>query len=284
METQIIVALISSCLGGVIVAVVNHLLTRRHGEVEVQKIIAETKHIETITKNMLEEAERIREESSKELEKVHDEISLATQTISQVTTFKNYKDAFGEMTQFIINYLETCKKNNEHAPTVDLKLIAVAMTFSWEHFISTDLIEIINDYPAASFNISIAFVHHHYLRVRNVGSTTGINWPDICEKRLKDVQEFERDCKESFGNRVTFDYKTFHNLPHWHGWLVNNSQLYLGRTDWTFENHTHKLRVGQNLYRSFDDTNEQGEQRIELFKSWHRYYFEYEPSFEEYAG
>lgn len=59
MNTEIIVALITSVIGGSLVAIVNHILTRRKNDAEIKKLEAEIDKLRAETKKTLAEAEKI---------------------------------------------------------------------------------------------------------------------------------------------------------------------------------------------------------------------------------
>jgi len=70
----------------------------------------------------------------------------------------------------------------------------------------------------------------------------------------------------------------YENLPHWHGILINDGILFMGRTDWNFpdpelEKLPYFLYVGQAEYRLFrKDDFTGGGGRIKRFISWFNYY------------
>lgn len=210
-------------------------------------------------------------ESQKQIEK----LTESTRELKQVTSYKNYKQAFQELEDNIRTYLETCKSERIASPTIDLKLIAVAMTFSWEHFILTVIPDLLDDFPTLTINLDIVFVSHKHLQTLKIGHGD-IDWLKKSEDRVAEVKEFHQKYRKRFGKRFNFRAKTYANLPHWHGWLFNEDHLYMGRTSWDiYENNLPILKVGQNKYRHFEEPNENVEasERIELFKNWHKYYF-----------
>jgi hypothetical protein len=80
---------------------------------------------------------------------------------------------------------------------------------------------------------------------------------------------------ERYKGRLIFTARTYKNLPHWHGLLVNEEQLFQGRTNWHFIEQKPTLTVGGNRYRYFNSLDAEGTERIELFGNWHRYYFDF---------
>ncbi len=77
MATEIITALISSVVGGLLVAIVNHLLTRRRTEAEVEKLKAEAEKIRA-------ETEKVRSEIGRLSTTVEEASYLATSTSERI--------------------------------------------------------------------------------------------------------------------------------------------------------------------------------------------------------
>ncbi len=173
---------------------------------------------------------------------------------------------------------------------LELLLIAVAMKYSWD-FIEDELPKILekDEYSFASFKLKIAFVDSDHLSQLDI-SKEGTDWADIASKRETAIPEYKKGMSRDFGNRFACEFRTYENIPHWHGWLIRETTakrgadtseyLFLGRTKWE---HYHKngrrrkqpkLTVGQNEYRYFTNETTPGASRINLFVQWHTYYFE----------
>jgi hypothetical protein len=233
---------------------------RLQRENEVDKI----KHQIEIEKTKLEES-RI------EAEKLRSE----TKGLQQSRHYQNYRDAFQDIEKYIEEYLNDYLEHGIKEPLVDLKLIAVAMTFSWDFFIVTAIPRILRNFHTSKIKLDVLFVDYKHLNLAKTGKD-GVNWGEISEIRLKEVREFASRCQD-YNGRLVFTAKTYKNIPHWHGWLINDQHLFLGRTDWTFDGKDNKpqLRVGQNEYRHFDGTSAEGARRIDLFQRWQKYYYEF---------
>ena len=207
--------------------------------------------------------------------------------------------ALDELYKTIKKYLE--KRVKTGPVTLELKLIAVAMTYSWE-FIEEKIPLLLNqdEFSSVTINLQVAFADHRYLN--QVGlkiSKEGKDWAKTSKLNETKIPKYEKGMTEYFGNRFSCEFRTYKNLPHWHGWLVqevaNNhadqsnsrendaitTHLFMGRTRWE---HTYpkngnrrnppKMTVGQNEYRLFTDKTKHGLSRIELFEQWHLYYFD----------
>lgn len=201
--------------------------------------------------------------------------------------------ALETLNKTLVDYL---KRRVKSGPLhLELKLVAVAMTFSWD-FIVDKLPKILEhkDFASVSINLSVCFVDCDYLSRLKI-STEGRNWGETSRLAEKSIPSFKKMMRK-FENRFTCEFHTYENLPHWHGWLItekgfnndllNNEEviqyLFLGRTRW--ENITGvnlkrkylpKLTVGQNEYRLYTNETKQGRSRISLFEQWHAYYFEH---------
>lgn len=204
--------------------------------------------------------------------------------------------ALNELNDTVIQYLE--KRVKSGSVELDLKLIAVAMTFSW-NFILLKLPAILErkEFSDVSVNLSVCFVDSEYLdaRQRKI-SEKGINWQERSEWVERRISEYKKDMRKRFGDRLSCDFRTYTNLPHWHGWLIKEGNatihkrrdmdqeaceyLILGRTRWVHPKTRSgkslpKMTVGQNEYRVYTDQTKQGKSRISLFEQWHTYYFDY---------
>jgi hypothetical protein len=147
------------------------------------------------------------------------------------------------------------------------------MTFSWG-FIRDRMPKILRDYPDSYATVELAFVEHKYLESLNL-ENYDINWSDESKQRVRDINNFINGLPEQLTERLCIVARLYKNLPHWHGFLIDDEYLFLGRTDWSFSRNKPKLTVGQNKYRYFDRSSTMGIERIELFKDWHKYYLQY---------
>lgn len=187
--------------------------------------------------------------------------------------YEDYSEAFRDLEKRIRDSINENMKNGIEKPKVKLKLIAVAMTFSWK-FIVSKLPKILQQYSTAEIDVEVAFIQPEHLDSLGLAHQE-INWTAESQMRINEVKEFAKLCHDQYQGRLKFTAKTYKNLPHWHGWLVNEDFLFLGRTNWQFPNNHPKLLVGQNKYRYFDNTSIEGSERIQLFANWQRYYFQY---------
>ena len=82
---------------------------------------------------------------------------------------------------------------------------------------------------------------------------------------------------EEAKKRFSVEIRTYQSIPQYHGIIINNHRLFLGRTDWIFDHEKPELTVGENRYRYFDSKtrigDERGKERIDLFLHWHKFYW-----------
>lgn len=281
MSTEIIVAIITaftsiliSIISGSLVAVIGYFFTRQKIKAESDNLQAQTNKVQAEAEKIRIEAENLRKESAENV-KVAIEISeSAKDLLGQGKEYQYYKDAFAQMEKTIQEYIDDSARRGV-IPVVRLKLIAVAMTFSWEFFIST-FIPLILENSKAKIELDILFLDWNYLKNDINPRITDIDWVSKSKTRLDEVKNFSKKYKQ-FKSRFSFRAKVYRNLPHWHGWLINNDHLFLGRTDWIFDGDDTRpeLRVGQNEYRHFDKSSSEGSRRINLFELWQKYYFDF---------
>lgn len=190
--------------------------------------------------------------------------------------YNDYHDALPDAERLIISCLKAEASNIQSkvdTSPIEIKIIAVSMTFSWG-LIRYRLPKMLKDYPDARINIEVLLVDSTYLESLDL-ENYDFNWAEESKQRVKQVNDFVTGLPEPLSNRLTISARLYKNLPHWHGILINNECLFIGRTDWEFPTGKPKLSVGQNKYRYFDRSSSLGSERINLFVNWHKYYFQF---------
>ena len=187
---------------------------------------------------------------------------------------KDYED-FRLAFQAIHTCVEESIQNHPKRPQgnieITLKLLAVAMTFSWKNFICHSIPLILRKYPDVKIALEILFVDSEYLDQLSI-SEHETNWVKESKQRIVDIEEYCKTIVVEFEDRLQFHARTYKNLPHWHGWMIGKEHLFLGRTKWLFDNELPRLSVGQNEYRYFNSSERKGKERIHLFSSWYQFY------------
>lgn len=185
--------------------------------------------------------------------------------------FTDYIEALQDTEKRIRECLEGNKLNCTNH--VDIKILAVSMTFSW-NFVAGKVTKILKDYANAHINIEILLVDSDYLESLQLESYD-INWAAESRQRVTQIKNFINGLPDNWRDRFSISARVYRNIPHWHGFLVDGEHLFLGRTDWDFSTNKPKLSVGQNKYRYFNRSAVAGSERIDLFSDWHKYYFEF---------
>lgn len=161
---------------------------------------------------------------------------------------------------------------------LDIKITAVSMHYSWPAFVSN-----ISDWLSRQNNckikLSILLVDPSYINKLPFDKSP-INWADETERRINDMDELVKNLTDSQKLRLDCSIKFFDGLPQYHGILINDDELFLGRTDWEFRvDKPPQLTVGQNRYRYFNRRTTEGEdrgsERVNLFLHWHQFYYQY---------
>jgi len=139
-------------------------------------------------------------------------------------TFKNFAEVAEPLRDLI-------KKRIMGGKSVSIKVISVSAKYSWP-FLKTIVLDILNNPPSnKDTKLSI-----------NIGVTT----PQKLEEW--DLTDWKLDCKSQIAtfknmvevhknglsnNRIELNMFGYDNLPHWHGVMVDDEILFLGRTEWS---------------------------------------------------
>ncbi len=179
--------------------------------------------------------------------------------------------ASGEIIECIESELK--KLNNRRGgekKILRLKFIGVSMSFSWATIVEGKLEELVKNNPNIIFVVEGAFVDHRYLSGLQVRPDKP--WAEISEHTEEQFVKFGQRMKKEYGDRFDLRVIVCNTLPQWHGWLVSDAYLYLGRVRFEFVgNERPSLQVGENEYRYFYKTPtgfSQGDIRIDLFTNW----------------
>ena len=183
--------------------------------------------------------------------------------------YDDHLDAFEDINK-LIEELHTIENRQQ----LTIKIVAVAMTYSWS-FLERDITRLLRKHPNLHIRIQASFVDDVHLSNSRLDLEDGTIWPDEALSRKNGFPEQVKKMKDRFGDRIFIGAKTYNNLPHWHGVLIDRQFLYLGRSSWSYPRSSPKLAVGENKYRHYDHKTTGGKERIKLFDSWHTYYFKH---------
>ena len=197
--------------------------------------------------------------------------------VEQEVPFKDYLSAYNHLEDTINSYLNKCKDEEITNPKLRIVIIAVSMFCSWR-FLKERIPSFLEENPGLSVDLKLLWVDPERLDSIKI-STSEINWAQTSRDRIEEAkietEKFLNSHPQCCG-RLRLRAWVYHNLPHWHGILVNYKFLYLGRVNWSFpEEGRPKLSCGHNKYRYFDKDSSMGKERIELFTNWYKYYVDF---------
>lgn len=158
---------------------------------------------------------------------------------------------------------------------VVLSFIGVSMSFSWNSIIEGQLEALIKANPTVNFGLEGVFVDHLFLKDLCLNSEPK-NWAEYSEKNEANFHRFGERMRREVGERFVMRVKVIRNLPHWHGWLIGDHHLFLGRVRFTFtKDDCPSMQVGENEYRYYYRTHSgdtAGDARVDLFDNWLQFY------------
>lgn len=256
-------------------------------EIELNKIKLE------VEENKRKVIEEVQENSKKLIEEVAGQQEALTQATTQ-SVKKLMSDAFYNLyygkympnNEAYENAVEQVKKylednqSNKHAQ-IDIKITAVGMAFSWRAFID-HLPDWLESHQLCHFDIQILLSDPEHLDKMPIDRTPK-HWAQESRNRITDLDNMMEALLPQQKERVNCTIRTFEAIPQYHGILLNNEHLFLGRTDWIFTRCANgrdpQLTVGENRYRYFhkstDVDQDRGSERVGLFCNWHKYRWEY---------
>lgn len=252
MDNTIIVALIGF-LGAILVPIITFILNKIQTN-EIKRSFSKN------SEDIIEQLEHIRE-------------------------YPNFPAIVNDITGEINKYIENCNEEEKSA-TIELKLIAVAMTYSWPDFIDLTIDKFLKskkpEHENLNITLKILYVDHQYLE-KYIDAKQQVYDPkgrvSTSMQRDTDIIAFYNKHKQKFLGQNNFEAKTIRDLPQWHGWLVktDKDRLYLGETRWELSNNGPILRVGENEYRRFEEGSPQSNNQIDWYKGWFDYYWDSKP-------
>lgn len=175
--------------------------------------------------------------------------------------FDNHSAAQGEMRRVI----ESIAKSND---VIRLRAMGLSLAYTWPFL--EEIIRSMSTSRRLRFDIELAIGAPKYLDQKGLS-----RWSKKALATLSAIEELASKFKPIKDGRTRILVSQYENLPHWHGMLINDSVLFLGRSHWEFDEvgMPPQLYLGQMSYRLFffDDLIG-GADRIALFRGWFRYY------------
>lgn len=148
---------------------------------------------------------------------------------------------------------------------VNINVIAVALRFTWDFFESEMSAWVLkmNDRSRLCFNLAI--VDPELLGARGLDG-----WRTSALGVKSRIESF---VQSNYDPRIEVTLFSYENIPHWHGMLINASELFMGRTRWNQDvGGKWQLSVGQEAYRLYLADQAGGLERIRMFSSWFDWY------------
>ncbi|MES3017461.1 MAG: hypothetical protein V4721_06770 [Bacteroidota bacterium] len=154
-------------------------------------------------------------------------------------------------------------KNND----VSIRILGVSAQFSWKNLIELTLPDLFHiGRRKQKISVEVVIVDHEVLH----------DWgQSILSKESAHTKEnlpiFKKKYKTEFAeNKIDIKIWEYDNIPHWHGVLIDDDTLFMGRCKWQIKDDKYYyLQVGQKEYRYFAKNDRfKGQTRIELFEQW----------------
>lgn len=272
--------MIIQSLGWPIVALILGMYALNLFKTSVQSLIARIDKIEKNVVTFVKEQDGVQtavkalEQGVEELEQGVGTIGSAIQDLRYGTYLKNMK-TFSQAVDWVEKDLVSHNK-------LDIIISALGMAYSWKGFV-INIPKWLQTYPDCKITARFLLVNPDYLDALPMLKVP-TDWAKESRTRIKDIEDLLESIsdEQSARDRLCLEVRYYEGLPQYHGILLNNEQLFLGRTAWEFDSKSQKeptLTAGTNSYRYYNSTTKQGgdigAERIQLFFNWHRYIWEY---------
>jgi hypothetical protein len=260
------------------------MMTMTPGDIAVlSATIAICTAILTVFGNWLINLRKVRldmEKTKLEIVELRARLEKTEAQVNQGTPFFDFDDAVQGLTVVIERHLAALHKQVEdknNLPLLHLKLIAVGLHYS-QRFLDEEVDrdaafpKLLRRYHDVRVDIEILFVDGEYLEAEYNPGVYGVDWVQECKARKEDLGPLGERLMYRHPNLNSFTARKYKMLPQWHGWLINNDDLFLGTTTW----EGNCLKVGQNQYRYLDAKKATqdggvGNAHVEAFRGWHTY-------------
>jgi hypothetical protein len=210
-----------------------------------------------------------------EISKVHAGLRASYQELCSefkelITTREAVPISFEDHTAAQLAMFDCIRKALTSSPTrpVSIRAIGVSLRFSWP-FLQESIPKLLQELPGSRFSIELAMIDSEFLYDQGIE-----DWASAAEDVKQGILDYVQSRTEADPVNVTLFL--YYNLPQWHGVLVDNADLFLGRSEWRFNEvnpSSYQLTVGQNKYRWFRKNDRYGGfERIQLFNNWFEYF------------
>jgi hypothetical protein len=153
----------------------------------------------------------------------------------------------------------------ERGDDVKIDIIGVSARYSWR-MAEDQLGPIIKKFDRRKLTVNVAVCTEEILLRWNLTS-----WREDMKRTIQGIKDFSSIHHEAVeSGNLNINHFEFDTLPQWHGVMINEKTLYMGRTEWIFyADSPPAMKVGQCQYRKFEPSDRfGGEPRIKMFSNW----------------
>ncbi|TDU66495.1 hypothetical protein EI77_03590 [Prosthecobacter fusiformis] len=160
-------------------------------------------------------------------------------------------------------------------PSIKIQFLTVSGSYSWP-FLEDAIRRLDKRFgPTKALDITFCLIQPDSFDTWKL-----FNWKDKSQVTIAHIEEFKHRAiylPRIESGKLSISTILFDNIPHWHGVLINETILFMGRTEWEFpadeQDGAPNLLVGQIEYRKFHKSDRfGGDQRIDRFKNWVKRY------------
>lgn len=178
--------------------------------------------------------------------------------------------SFDKFTEILPEIEKILIKNYKEKLPVHIKILAVSAQFSWKNLIEETIPKFLKPNGSeANITVDILVVKPEVL----------INWGQkglaLHLKRNYEAKPIlEQKCEAAIRNgKFKLNIFEYDNIPHWHGFLINDELLFMGRCEWDLDAEKKELLAGQKEYVLYKkDDRFYGCEQIKLFENWFEIY------------
>ena len=181
--------------------------------------------------------------------------------VKEPPIYYGFNEALPYIKQVLIDNL---LKNED----ISIKIIAVSAQFSWKSIVEVLLPELLAyNRNKVKFEVEFTLVDPEVLRLWGQKKLCKYCQTVLSLKEIIANQEEYKSAIES--GRLKLNVHLVDNVPHWHGLLINDDILFLGRSKWDMTKRHKEMHVGRKEYRKYTINDRfQGYQRVEVFQQW----------------
>lgn len=177
--------------------------------------------------------------------------------------FKNHEDCHDEMKRFIT-------RSSENRQITSIRVIGVAMRFSWP-FLEMEIPTLLNSKKAeGKLILEFALLNIHWAPLKEFE-----DWHQKTTHTDELIDTFKKKNQHYIDNgKLTINVYHYSHFPIQHGMLINDEALFRSHCEWKKAQggQGFELTVGENRYELYEQSDWDGPEKIEQFKSLFEYY------------